>query len=147
MSVGTLHVVNGLPVGVDWYVYRATEAAWPVDSVVIRGGDAIASTELAFRDWNALGPRGAPSATSAEDRLAARVAMTTIAGKYLARRSADASRMIEFLTGDSVAEEPAAQLVALEEFVRRAGLPSVAAPILLYLDQVREALGGEGEHS
>ena len=144
-SVGTLHVTDALPVGVDWYVYRATEAAWPTDCAVILGRDFVSATDLTFRDWNALGPRGAPPAVSAEDRLAARVAMTTIAGKYVVRGSPDAARMIEFLTGDAASEEPTAQLAALEDFVRRAGRLSLAAPILAYLAQVREDVRSEGD--
>lgn len=138
-SAGSLHVLDDVPIGADWYVFRASEAEWPVDCLVLAGRDAVASTNLSFDQWNALGDLGSPVAMSPEDQLAARLAMVTIAGKYVARRSDDASPMIEFLVGNPVESGPASQLGALESLVRDAAVPGLTEPILRYLTLVSEA--------
>jgi predicted nucleotidyltransferase len=144
-SAGTLHVQDELPVGVDWYVYPATEAAWPADAMVISGDTAVDGTDVAFADWNARGPRGSPRGTSPEHQLAIRIAMTTIAGKYVARRRSDAASMIELITGETTADDRPTQLA--ESFVHRAASPSLARPILSYLGQIREFLGAHVDAS
>jgi hypothetical protein len=57
MSVGTLYLRSGLPLGVDWYVYPASMAAWSSDSRVVHDPTELPRSEKAFRDLNANGPR------------------------------------------------------------------------------------------
>lgn len=132
-SVSSLYVLDDLPVGVDWYVFRTSELEWPADCHVEAGRDVASSTTLTFDEWNALGERGSPLTMHPDVELGARVSMTPIAGKYVVRRSDDASRMIEFLTGSPISDDPARQVAALEAFVRDAAHPEIVGPLLNYL--------------
>ena len=126
-SAGTLHVVDGWPVGVDWYVYPAGEAAWPLDCVVLFGEACAARSHLAFDEWNALGPRGAPHTFSDDELTSAHLTMVPITAKQIAR-----------------GEAPATQLDDLERFVRRAAPPNLCDPLLRHLDEVRRHIGEDG---
>lgn len=143
MSASTVHVTSGLPVWVDWYVYPHAMAAWPSDSLVRRGGEAVSHVDLAFRDWNGRGHRQAPLDVSAEARQLAHIAMVPIAGKYVARRSSAAQPMIEFLTGEAASAHPEAQLTQLRALVggMGAGCPvSLLSAIRSHLSLVEAAL-------
>ena len=146
MSVGTVYVRSGLPLGVDWYVYPVSMAAWPSDCVVVHE----TTTELrrvddAFSVFNSAGhPQVGASKTPDEVRRA-RLAMVPIAGKYIARRSPRAVPMIEFVGATTLAagSTPADQLHALREIAGRLSMgarPRLADAVESYLDVVESTI-------
>lgn len=138
-SFATLHVMSGLPIGVDWYVYPASLAAWPRDCQVVDGPDVAPSTEEPFSAWNGRGPRNEPIATAAGGATLARLAMVPIAAKYIARRSSAAGEMLEFLGVGAPSLEPRAQVEALQRLVseRAAGCaPELVAAVSEFLSLV-----------
>ena len=119
-SAGTLHVVDGWPVGVDWYVYPAAEASWPVDGAVLFGEDRVDRTNLRFDEWNALGPRGTPHRFDDDELMMAQLAMVPITAKQIARGAT-----------------PSPELDGLDAFVRQAAPAHLVEPLLRMLAEVR----------
>ena len=116
-SVGSLYIRSGLPIGVDWYVYPASMAAWPDDCDIKRGADAAPKVAVPFAEWNGRGPRQPPLDAATSDERQDRLAMVPIAGKYIARRSPRAAPMLAFLGARTTTDEPRDQLEALRELV------------------------------
>jgi predicted nucleotidyltransferase len=116
-SIGSLYIRSGLPVGVDWYVYPISMAAWPDDCAIRRGADAAPPAGVSFADWNGRGPRQAPLDEPASVQAADRLTMVPIAAKYVARRSESAVPMIQFLGARTPTGAPRDQLDALRERV------------------------------
>ena len=121
MAAGALHVRSGLPLGVDWYAYPASSAAWPSDSRVVHDPGGLRRVEEPFDAFNARGERGAATVESADEARRARLAMVPIAGKYIARRSPSAAPMIRFLGGtpEPVGPGPTEQLRTLRSITAR----------------------------
>lgn len=118
-AASTIHVVSGLPVGTDWYVYPRSVAAWPVDCVVRDDRGGIPRTTESFDAWNGRGPRGAPLPTSESLQAQARLAMVLIAAKYVVRGSAQGAPMLEFLGAKGPGSSATDLLESLNDLVDR----------------------------
>ena len=81
--IGSIYIRSGLPVGVDWYVYPFSMAAWPDDCEIRSGADAAPRAGASFADWNGRGPRQAPLDEPVSGRAADRLTMVPIAAKYI----------------------------------------------------------------
>ena len=143
-SVGALYLKSGLPVGVDWYLYPASMAAWPSDSRVAYERAGVRQTELVFAEFNAQGARQSGTRKSAGEVREAKLVMALIAGKLIARRSPSATPMIEFLAGTSQSFSDAqAALHALGSIVDRLSTdapPQLVEAIESYLAIVESVL-------
>jgi predicted nucleotidyltransferase len=120
-SVGSLYIRDGLPIGVDWYVYPASMAAWPDDCSIRYGADTVPKTTESFAVWNARGPRQQPLDLSTTEQRLSRLSMAPIAAKYIARGSPSAGSMIEFLGGLRPGDDRRDQLAAMRERVAELG--------------------------
>ena len=145
MSVGTVYVRSGLPLGVDWYVYPVSMAAWPSDCVVVHETSELRRVGDAFSVFNSAGPRQVGASKTPEEVRRARLAMVQIAGKYVARRSLKAVPMIEFVGGTTLAagSTPADQLRALRDVFGRLSMGArsrLADAVEAYLDIVESAV-------
>jgi hypothetical protein len=93
------YVIDGLPLWVDRYLYPVSGAAWPSDSAVLFDRHGIGRQALTFAGHlNAAEHNQAVPNGPGEER-ALRAALVPVAGKYIARRSADAGRLVELAGG------------------------------------------------
>lgn len=127
-SAATVHVRSGLPIWVDWYTYPLAMAALPSDCLVRYDCEHVPRADEPFADWNSRGPREKPLDTAPHEKLHARLAMVPIAGKYIARRSAQAQPMLAFLGAGPIGNDPAQQPAALRQFVEQV-TPDCPAPL------------------
>jgi hypothetical protein len=153
-SVGSLYVRDGLPIGVDWYVYPASMAAWPHDCVRRRGAEVVPSVGATFAEWNGRGPRQPPLAHDGNDSRQAWLSMVPIAGKYVARRAPAAAPMIEFLGGRAPGDDPGDQLASLRDRVASLGddsppwlVGAVNAYLALVESTIHDRAGGRNQHT
>lgn len=137
-SVSTLYVRSGLPLGVDWYVYPASRAAWPADGRVLHDPAGLPRVGEPFAAFNARGPRQPGTAKTPDEVRLGTLAMVPIAGKHVARRSPAAAGMIESGGGPAglAGAAPAEQLRALRAVAARlsdGAHPQVEAAVAAYL--------------
>jgi len=145
MSVGTTHILSGLPVHVDLHVHPVDRTPWPADSRVLFQRRPARPGTMSFDQLNASGPRQPATAKSAAEIRKIHLSYVPIAGKYLGRRSPRARDMIRFLgqSPDLAAREPAAQLQALRAIARDLSDPSwtwLSDAVTRYLDLVEATL-------
>lgn len=145
MSVGTVYVRSGLPLGVDWYVYPSSIAALPSDCRVVHETTALPPVDATFAEFNSTGPRQTATPKTADEVRQATLAMAPIAGKYIARRSPAATAMIQFLGGTTraVGATPTEQLQALRAIAARlstAANPHLEYAVELYLEVVESTI-------
>lgn len=136
ISIASIHVRDGLPIGADWYVYPAAMAGWPTDCAIRRGADRAPHVGAVFADWNGRGPRQAPLAQSPDEARVAQLMMAVVAGKHIARRSPDAVAMIELLGGARPGSDARDQLAALRDRVAELAVgspPGLVAAVERYL--------------
>ncbi|TYB57603.1 nucleotidyltransferase domain-containing protein [Nonomuraea sp. PA05] len=139
------HLADGLPLQVDWYVHPVSRAGWPADSVPVldrRGFDRLPAT---FAELLGEGEREPPTPKGPVERQLGRLAMVTVAGRRIARRSPDTARMLEIL---GCARVPGAswrhRLTTLREVLdgfAALGRPDDVAAGHAYLGLVEQTLG------
>jgi predicted nucleotidyltransferase len=115
-AVGVRYVIDGLPLHVDWHVYPRSQAAWFADAKVIfdaHGLPRLNDTFYEHQEKREVQP-ATPKAANAHRLL--QVSLIPVAAKYVARRSADAGRMVGFVGGPHVPEATPAQYL---EMLRR----------------------------
>jgi hypothetical protein len=143
-SAGAIHVRSGLPFRADLHVYPLSLARWPADSRVVYEARPVETSVMSFTDLNSSGPRQPVTANTPDEVRIAHLAMVPVVGKYIARRSAAASRMIQFLGGISDAgDDPSAQLRSLRAVTVRLSHPGggcLADAVERYLDVVQSAM-------
>jgi predicted nucleotidyltransferase len=144
-SMGALYVRSGLPLGVDWYVYRASMAVWPSDCHVLHDPVGRGPVDEPFAELNGRGPRRKGTVKPDGEVRLARLAMVPIAGKYVARGSAAAAAMIEFLGGGevSVGAVPSEQLRVLRAiavWLSTGSAPRIEAAVESYLGLVQSTI-------
>ncbi|MEV0167874.1 nucleotidyltransferase domain-containing protein [Nonomuraea fuscirosea] len=144
-AVSGQHLVDGLPLWVDWHIQPVSRAGRPADSVVVfdrRGFDRLPVT---FSDLLSTGEPEPPTPKEPADLQIARLAMVPIAGKRIARRSPETARMIDFLGGPyqpgASWRRHLAELRRLLDGFAPLGLPASVAAGHAYLDLVADALG------
>lgn len=98
-AVSAQYVVDGLPLWVDWHIHPVSLASWPSDSTVIFHRRDISRISATFSEYLSHGQHESATPKSLDDQQAMRLALVPIAGKQLARRSAETARTIEFLGG------------------------------------------------
>ncbi|MEV0237685.1 hypothetical protein [Nonomuraea sp. NPDC050786] len=143
-AVSGQHLVDGLPLWVDWHIHPVSQAGWAADSAVIfdrRGFDRLPAT---FSALLSTGESEPPTLKQPIDHQIARLVMVPIAGKRIARRSPETARMIEFLGGpyapDASWQHHLATLRRLLDGFAALGLPDSVAAGHAYLDLVAETL-------
>jgi predicted nucleotidyltransferase len=143
-AVSGQHLVDGLPLWVDWHIHPVSQAGWPADSTVIfdrRGFDRLAAT---FAEHLSAGEHEQPTPKDPTEHQALRLALVPIAGKRIARRSPETAPMIEFLGGpyapDASWQHHLATLRQLLDGFAALGLPDSVAAGHAYLDLVKETL-------
>jgi predicted nucleotidyltransferase len=139
-AIGVDYSIDGLPLHVDWYVYPRSQAAWAADARVIFDEQGLRRLGDTFRehlDKREVQPP-APKAANAHRLL--QVSLVPVAAKYVARRSADAGRMVEFVGGPYLPEgTPAEYLTVLRQLLgryREDAPEEMLAPVGRYLDLV-----------
>ena len=144
-SVGATHIRSGLPLQVDLHVHPADRTCWPSDGRVVFERRPIETGTLSFDQLNGSGLRQAATAKTVDETRRIHLSYVPIAGKYIARRSPSAGRMIRFLgqAPEFSARDPAAQLLALRGIAAGLADPSWASlgeAVTAYLDLVEAAL-------
>lgn len=145
-SYAAVYVIDGLPLGTDWYIWPKSVATWPADATVVVGGDEVPRSRLAFATLNEEGERQPPAPPTREDIRLGQLRMITVAGKHVARGSTAAPQMIENLGGSAPAMSQAEQLRELRRLSSLYGRPRDRAlgPVHAYLDIVERALRQTG---
>ncbi|MBB5780805.1 nucleotidyltransferase domain-containing protein [Nonomuraea jabiensis] len=143
-AVSGQHLVDGLPLWVDWHIHPVSQAGWAADSTVIfdrRGFDRLAAT---FAEQLSAGDHEQPTLKSPAEHQALRLALVPIAGKLIARRSPGTARMIEFIGGphapDAAWKDHLGILRQLLDGFASLGLSDSVAAGRAYLDLVEETL-------
>jgi predicted nucleotidyltransferase len=143
-ALGLHYVIDGLPLWVDWHIHPISRAGWPADSAVILDRQGFDRLPATFSELLSTGECEPPTLKRPIEHQMARLAMIPIAGKQIARRSPEASRMIEFLGGpyapDASWHDHLATLRELLAGCAALGLPDSVAAGHAYLDLVRETL-------
>jgi hypothetical protein len=143
-AIGVRYVIDGLPLHVDWHVYPLSQAAWVADAKVIfdrHGLPRLNDTFRGHQEKREIQPP-APKAASAHRLL--QISLVPVAGKYVARRSPDAWRMVHFVGGPHAPEaSPAEHLAMLRQLPvqhREEAPEEMLAANSRYLDLVEAAL-------
>lgn len=132
-SVMTIHVRDGLPWVVDWYLHPASRAAWPADCLVVEAG-GIGAVDASFAAWNAEGERRDPLPPSPAGRRVFRLRMVEVAAKRVARGDrAGAAEVLAHLGADV---DPGDDLLAAAEALAADDDP-VAAAVRRLVAEVR----------
>jgi predicted nucleotidyltransferase len=143
-AVGVDYVIDGLPLHVDWYIYPRAQAVWVADAKVIFDRDGLPRKRDTFREHQ--GKREVQPATPkrAHAHRLLQVSLIPVAAKYIARRSADAERMIEFVGGPRAPGAAQAEhleiLRTLVVHSRGHASEEMLAPVSRYLDLVEAVL-------
>jgi hypothetical protein len=141
------YILDGLPLWVDRYVCPVSGAAWPADSAVVSDRRGVRRLALTFAEHLDAVEYNRPVPKGPAGRRALRAALIPVAGKYLARRSPDAARLIELVGGPRAPEATwADHLASLRQLLDRyaatgTGTPESVAATDAYLDLVAAALG------
>jgi predicted nucleotidyltransferase len=98
-AIGARYVIDGLPLHVDWYVYPLSWAAWVADAKAIFDRDGLARLDETFHEHQEKCEVQPPTPKAANAHRLLQVSLVPVAGKYVARRSPDAGRMVEFVGG------------------------------------------------
>lgn len=98
-AIGARYVIDALPLHVDWYVYPLSRAAWVADAKVIFDRDGLPRLNDTFREHQEKREVQPPAPKAANAHRLLQVSLVPVAGKYVARRSPDAGRMVEFVGG------------------------------------------------
>jgi predicted nucleotidyltransferase len=143
-AIGVRYVIDGLPLHVDWHIYPRSQAAWVADAKVIFDRQGLHRLDDTFREHQDKRERqpAAPRAANAHRLL--QVSLLPVAAKYVARRSPDAARMVEFVGGPYVPQAaPAEHLAILRRLLvqyRDDAPEEMLAPVSRYLDLVEAVL-------
>jgi hypothetical protein len=117
-AVSGQYLLDGLPLWVDWYVYRLSQAGWVSDSKVVFDRQGIPGLDCTFDDHLARRQVQDPTPKPEHTHRLLQIALIPVAGKRVARRALDTGRMIEFLGGPPLrAGGSAEHLAALERLV------------------------------
>jgi predicted nucleotidyltransferase len=112
-AIGIDYGIDGLPLHVDWHVYPRSQVAWVADARVIFDEQGLRRLDDTFRehlDKREVQPP-APKAANAHRLL--QLSLMPVAAKYVARRSADAGRMVEFVGGPYLPEATPAEYLTM----------------------------------
>jgi hypothetical protein len=137
-AIGVRYVLDGLPLHVDWYIYPRSQAAWVADAKVIFDEQGLRRLDDTFRDHQDKREVQSPAPKVANAHRLLQVSLIPVAAKCVARRSADAGRMAEFVGGPYVPEAvPAEYLAILRRLLvqyRDDAPEEMLAPVSRYLD-------------
>jgi predicted nucleotidyltransferase len=143
-AIGARYVIDGLPLHVDWYVYPISRAAWVADAKVIFDEPGLRRLGDTFREHQDKREVQPPAPKAANAHRLLQVSLIPVAAKYVARRSADAGRMVEFVGGPCVPEAvPAEYLAILRRLLvqyRDDAPEEMLAPVSRYLDLAEAVL-------
>jgi hypothetical protein len=112
-AVGVRYLIDGLPLNVDWYAYPRSQAAWVADAKVIFDRDGLPRLDDTFSEHlekREVQP-ARPKPANAHRLL--QVSLIPAAAKRVARRSADAGRIVEFVGGPHAPEATPAEHLAM----------------------------------
>ena len=112
-SVGVLYIIDGLPLNVDLYVYPRSQAAWVADAKVIFDRDGLPRLNDTFYEHQEKREVQPPTPKAANAHRLLQVSLIPGAAKRVARRSADAGRMVEFVGGPHAPEATPAEHLAM----------------------------------
>jgi predicted nucleotidyltransferase len=143
-SISVDYVLDGLPLHVDWYIYPCSLAAWAADAKVLFSRQGFTRLDDTFREHLEKRQVQSPTTKAASAHRLLQVSLIPIAAKYVARRSADAGRMLEFVGGPYALEAvPAEYLTSLRRLLvqyRYDAPEEMWAPAGRYLDLVEAVL-------
>jgi Nucleotidyltransferase domain len=108
-SVSAFYVVDDLPLNVDWYVHPRSQAAWVADAKMIFDRDAFPTLNDTFYEYQEKREVQPPTPKAANAHRLLQVSLIPGAAKRVARRSADAGRMVEFVGGPHAPEATSAE--------------------------------------
>jgi hypothetical protein len=119
-AIGATYVTEGLPLQVDWYIYPRSLAAWVTDASVIFDGAGLPRLDATFHGHLARREVQPPLPPAADAHRLLQVSLIPVAAKHVARRSADAARMVKFVGGaDEPRAPPSEQLTVLRRLLVR----------------------------
>jgi predicted nucleotidyltransferase len=98
-AISALYVIDGLPLQADWYVYPLSRAAWAADAKIVFDRDGLPRLNDTFREHQEKREVQPPVPKAANAHRLLQASLVPVAGKYVARRSPDAGRMVEFIGG------------------------------------------------
>lgn len=137
-AIGVRYVIDGLPLHVDWYICPRSRAAWVADAKVIFDEMGLRRMDDTFREHQDKRERQPPTPKAANEHRLPQVSLIPVAAKYVARRSADAGRMVEFVGGPHMPEATSAEYLAMLRRLLaryRDDVPEeMLAPVSRYLD-------------
>jgi hypothetical protein len=143
-AIGVRYVIDGLPLHVDWYVYPRSRAAWVADAKVIFDCDGLSRLNDTFHEHQEKREVQPPTPKAANAHRLLQVSLVPVAGKYVARRSPDAGRMVEFVGGPHAPEaSPGEHLAILRRLLvqhRDEAPQEMLAASSRYLDLVEAVL-------
>lgn len=159
-SIGVHFIIDGLPFSADWYIYPISQGAWVADATVVFDRRGLPRLSETFDEHLAKREVQPPTPKPAHAHRLLQIALISVAAKRIARRSADAARMVEFVGGPHAPEAtPAEHLELLRRLIvqyRDDGPEEILSAASRYLDLVAEALqarpikrrdrGNEGGH-
>ena len=148
-AIGVRYTIDGLPLHVDWHVYPRSQAAWAADARVIFDEQGLRRLDDTFRELQDKRDVQPPTPKAANAHRLLQVSLIPVAAKYLARRSADAGRMVKFVGGPYVPDAtPAQYLAMLRQLLaqyRDDAPEEMLAPVSRYLDLVEAVLQAPAE--
>jgi predicted nucleotidyltransferase len=119
-AIGARYVIDGLPLHVDWYVYPISRAAWVADAKVIFDRDGLPRLNDTFYEHQEKREVQPPAPKAANAHRLLQLSLVPVAGKYVARRSPGAGRMVEFVGGPHAPEaSPEEHLAMLRRLLVR----------------------------
>jgi hypothetical protein len=143
-AVGVHYIIDGLPLNVDWYAYPRSQAAWVADAKVIFDRDGLPRLNDTFYEHIENREVQAPTPKAANAHRLLQVSLIPGAAKHVARRSADAGRMVEFVGGPHAPEARPAEHLAMLRWLlvqyRDDAPEEMLASNSRYLDLVEAAL-------
>jgi predicted nucleotidyltransferase len=138
------HIIDGLPLRVDWYIHPASWAAWSADSAVLLDRRGISRLAATFAEYMGAVEHERPAPRTPDELRTMQAALIPVAGKYIARRSPDTARLIALAGGPKVPDESwEDHLTALRELLDRHATtepPASIAAMHAYLDIVAATL-------